>query len=209
MSTRIAIIGTGNVGGNLGTTLAKAGVPVCFGLREGADGSALLERAPSAEALPVAAAAAQADVVALCVPAGVAVEAAKALGDLDGKVLLDCTNPVRWDQGPVWDPPAEGSVAAALAAAFSGAKVVKGFNTFGAEIHGDPKLAGTSAEVPLAGDEEARRIVSGIAEAGGFRPIDAGPLRNAAVLENHAVLWIHLATVGGRGRDFAFVGQGR
>jgi predicted dinucleotide-binding enzyme len=38
----------------------------------------------------------------------------------------------------------------------------------------------------------------------GFRAHDAGPLRNAATLENLAVLWIHLATVGGAGRKFAF-----
>ena len=38
----------------------------------------------------------------------------------------------------------------------------------------------------------------------GFTPRDAGPLRNAAVLENLAVLWIHLATQSGMGRQFYF-----
>jgi predicted dinucleotide-binding enzyme len=38
----------------------------------------------------------------------------------------------------------------------------------------------------------------------GFDPVDVGPLRNAAHLESLAILWIHLATVGKRGRDFAF-----
>jgi predicted dinucleotide-binding enzyme len=49
--------------------------------------------------------------------------------------------------------------------------------------------------------------VSAIATKAGFAPVDAGPLRNAAVLENVAMLWIHLATVGGKGRDFAFAMQ--
>jgi predicted dinucleotide-binding enzyme len=41
----------------------------------------------------------------------------------------------------------------------------------------------------------------------GFAPVDAGPLRNAGVLENVAMLWIHLAMAGGQGRDFTFVMQ--
>ena len=44
----------------------------------------------------------------------------------------------------------------------------------------------------------------GAAAKAGFSPIDAGPLRNASVLENLAMLWIHLALVGGKGRDVAF-----
>jgi len=138
------------------------------------------------------------------VPGGVAVEAATALGDLTGKVLVDCTNPIRWDQGPVWAPPAEGSNAAALAKALPGVAVVKAFSTFGAEFHADPSLSEGPVDVQLAGDAEGRSRVADLARHAGFCPIDAGPLRNAAVLENLAVLWIHLATVGGHGREVAF-----
>jgi hypothetical protein len=87
---------------------------------------------------------------------------------------------------------------------------VKGFNQFGAEFHGDPTLPGGGAQVFLASDDaEAKKTVSEIATQGGWRPVDAGPLRNASVLENVAMLWIHLAMVGGQGRDFAFVMQRR
>lgn len=48
-----------------------------------------------------------------------------------------------------------------------------------------------------------------VAEAAGFRPHDAGPLRNATLLENLAVLWIHLASQGGKGRQFSFRLEGR
>jgi hypothetical protein len=51
--------------------------------------------------------------------------------------------------------------------------------------------------------------VAAIARAAGFEPIDAGPLRNAAVLENLAMLWIHLAMVGGHGRQVGFKLLGR
>lgn len=204
--TSIAIIGTGNVGGALGARLARAGYAVCFGVREGKDPGDLLARAgQGATAASPADASARADVVVLAVPGPVAVDAATALGDLTGKILIDCTNPLRWDEGPVWDPPAEGSNSAALAKALPGARVIKAFNTFGAEFHADPALSAGPADVQIAGDDdEARRTVAAIVERTGFCPVDVGPLRNAAVLENLAMLWIHLATVGGKGRDAAF-----
>jgi len=126
--------------------------------------------------------------------------------ELAGKVVVDCNNPLVWKEGPVWTPPPEGSLAAAIAHAAPGARVVKGFNTFGAEFHKEPGRAGVPADVFLAGDDlEAKKLVTEVATQGGFHAVDAGPLRNASVLENLAMLWIHLATVGGQGRDFTFV----
>ncbi|MBK9757713.1 MAG: NAD(P)-binding domain-containing protein [Nannocystis sp.] len=205
-STTIAILGAGNVGGNLGVRLAASGFTVKFGVRPGSDTKDLLARAgANAELLTPRDAAAAADIVFIATPTSAAVQVAKDAG-LVGKIVVDCTNPVAWKDGPVWAPPAEGSVAAAIAAAVPGARVVKGFNTFGAEIHLDPSLAGTPANVFLAGDDlEAKRAVAAVATAAGFAPIDSGPLRNAAVLENLAVLWIHLALREGHGRSWAFV----
>jgi hypothetical protein len=205
-SKTIAIIGTGNVGAALGVRFAQTGHPVIFGTRRPAEVSELLAKAgPLAQAKVPADAAKEADVVFLAVPAAAVVEAARALGDLAGKVLVDCNNPLRWDQGPVWNPPAEGSLSAALAKACSGARIVKAFNTFGAERHADPEIAGGAVDVYMAGDDAgAKAIVGEIATSAGFLPVDAGPLRNAALLENMAMLWIHLATVGGQGRDIAF-----
>ncbi len=206
-SPRIAIIGAGNVGSALGARLAATGHTVVFGHRPGSNADAAVERAASANATqaPSEEAAAGADVIFLAVPASAAIEAAKALGPLDGKVLVDCNNPIRWDDGPVWNPPPAGSLAAELAAAVPGARVVKAFNTFGAEFHADPSLGELSADVLVASDDQgAKELVSGVAERAGFTPIDCGPLRNAAVLENAAVLWIHLALRAGRGRNIAF-----
>jgi len=202
----IAIIGTGNVGGALAVRLAKAGYAVRLGVREGKDQSELLGRAgPTATVDTPAGAAAAADVVVLAVPGNAAVEAATALGELAGKVIVDTTNPVAWNAGPVLAAPAEGSNAAALAAALPKARVVKAFSTFGAEFHADPSLPGGPVDVQIASDDaEARQLVAAIAERAGFNPVDVGPLRNAALLESLAVLWIHLATVGGRGRNAAF-----
>jgi NADPH-dependent F420 reductase len=208
---KIAIIGAGNVGGNLGARLSNAGLPVKFGVRDDKGTKELLARCKDASTAGVAEAAAWGDVVFLALPAPAAIEVARSLAtQLAGKVVVDCNNPLTWNEGPVWAPPAEGSLAAAVAKAAPGARVVKAFNTFGAEFHLDPKLASGQAQVCMAGDDAAaKKSVAEIASQAGFQPVDCGPLRNAAVLENLAVLWIHLAVVGGQGRDFVFNMQRR
>ncbi|HET9993364.1 MAG TPA: NAD(P)-binding domain-containing protein [Kofleriaceae bacterium] len=213
MATRIAVIGSGNVGGNLGARLSKSGFPVHFGVRDAKGNDELLARcAKDAAAVPVAEAAQWAEVVFLAVPAAAAVEVAKGLAaQLEGKIVVDCNNPLVWKEGPVWTPPAEGSLAAAIAKVVPGARVVKAFNTFGAEFHADPLHAGApAAQVYMAGDDAAaKQALAEIAAEAGFRTVDSGPLRNAALVENLAILWIHLATVGGHGRNFVFAMQGK
>lgn len=123
---------------------------------------------------------------------------------LKNKLIVDCTNAVKWDKGPIWHPPKEGSMSAMIQAMIPDAKVVKAFNTFGSEFVGSSTLkSGTSVDLFMAGnDAGGKSQVAFIAQKMGYRPVDSGPLRNAAVLENVAVLWIHLATIGGHGRDF-------
>jgi len=201
---KISIIGAGNVGGNLGKRLANAGYSFSFGVKEDKDLQELLQQCKGrATALPVAEAVANADLLFLAVPGSVVLDMVKDWQQVDDKIIVDCTNPVKWDAGPVWDPPKEGSIAAALAASLPGASIVKGWNTFGAEYHLSPEIQGEGISVFLAGEESAKAKVSELAEALGFSVVDAGPLRNASVLENVALLWIHLATVGGQGRDIA------
>jgi hypothetical protein len=209
--TRIAVIGSGNVGGNLGARLSTSGFEVKFGVREIDDGvHQLLRRcASNASAGSPGEAASFGDVVFLAVPGNVAVDVAKGLAkQLEGKVVVDCNNPLTWKDGPVWSPPPEGSLAQAIAKAAPGARVIKGFNTFGAEFHADPSHAGAPAQVFFAGDDAAaKKTFADVVTKGGWRPVDAGPLRNAPVLENVAMLWIHLALAAGHGRDWVFAQQ--
>lgn len=199
------IIGVGGVGLALASSLEAAGISTSFGARDpvaARNRGALPERIP---VLSIAEAAATAELVLLAVPAASAIEATRAAGSLQGKILVDCTNPLRWENGPVWNPPPEGSVTAALAAAFPGISIVKGFNHFGAEIQAHAALATGPADAFFAGDDAAAKgRVQEVARRMGFRPHDVGPLRNAAVLENLAVLWIHLALASGKGRNFSF-----
>jgi NADPH-dependent F420 reductase len=211
-ATKIAIIGAGNVGGGLGVRLSRSGFSVMFGIKPGADIKALLEECGAkASSASVGEAASWGDIVVLAVPASVALDVARELaGQLAGKIVVDCNNPLVWKDGPVWNPPPEGSLAQAIAMFVPGARLVKAWNTFGAEFHKDPMLAGTAAQVFVAGDDaEAKKVLMDVASSGGYRPVDAGPLRNAPVLENLAILWIHLATVGGHGRNFVFAMQKR
>jgi predicted dinucleotide-binding enzyme len=179
---------------------------VQFGVRSDAKTKELLDRCKGASAVPVADAIAWGDVVFLALPGSAAMDVVRPLADkLKGKIVVDCNNPLTWKDGPVWAPPTEGSLAQAIAKAAPGARVIKGFNTFGAEHHADPMLAGAPLQVFLAGDDaDAKKVVMAVATQAGFEPVDAGPLRNAPVLENLAILWIHLAMVGGQGRTFAF-----
>lgn len=205
----LAILGPGNVGTALGRRLAASGCSIVFGTRSGKDPGKL-----GGENMRVATptdAAASADIVVLALPAGVVLEVARGLGDLAGKIVVDANNPLRIDRGPVWNPPPEGSMAQALQAALPQARVVKAWNTFGHEFHADPQTAVGPVSMPIAGDDAAAKAtIAEIATRAGFAPIDAGPLRNAALLENLAILWIHLAMAGGQGRGIAWqlVGRG-
>jgi predicted dinucleotide-binding enzyme len=198
-----AIVGAGNVGRALAQRMMMAGRTVRFGVRtpdETVGGDASL--APS-HSVPDAIRGAA--MVFLAVPANAALEALRSAESLDGVIVVDCTNPVQWNTGPLLVPPAEGSVAASIAAAFPTARVCKAFNHFGAEIHANPALRGGPADAYVAGDDaEAKDHVIALANTMGFAGRDAGPLRNAALLESLAVLWIHRATVSGRGRSWAF-----
>jgi predicted dinucleotide-binding enzyme len=204
--TTVAILGAGGVGRALGERLLEAGATVCFGVRDPEAARAGLTGAlASAQVQIPAAAAASAEIILVAVPAGAAIDAVHSAGDLGGRIVLDCTNPVRWSGGPVWSPPPEGSVTQALAAAIPSVRFIKGFNHFGVEIQKNPRLTHGPADALFAGDDAgAKSTVMALAARMGFRPRDAGPLRNAALLENLAVLWIHLASAGGVGRKFGF-----
>jgi hypothetical protein len=202
----IGILGAGNVGASLGINLARHGYPVRFGVKPGKDIADVLAKAGhGAQAGPVAEVAAWADVLFLAVDTAAAVSVVQEAGDLAGKVLVDCTNPLSFGKGRLYAPPAEGSVAEAIAKAVPSLRVVKGFNTFGAEFHLDPRLGDTGADVYLASDDAAaKELVADIARTAGFVPVDVGPLSNAGLCEAVAALWVHLAFRGGKGRNFAF-----
>lgn len=201
-----AVVGTGAVGAALARSLVGHGIDVQLASRDGDKVQKLAkELGDRARAVDTKALGQDVDIVFLAVPAEAAGAVLEEATGLVGAVIVDCTNPLTWNAGPVHAPTEEGSITAQLARRFPRARLVKAFNTFGAEFHADPRLGAGAADLYLAGDDaEAKRTVSDLARTLGFEPVDVGPLRNARHLESLAILWIHLATVGGKGRDVAF-----
>jgi hypothetical protein len=202
----IAIIGTGSVGAALGRGWAQAGHAVTFGSRHprSNDVEALVgsigDRACSTTPDEAAAAA---EIVALAVPWSAAESAVEGLGDLGGKILIDCTNPLAAGLTSAVDGDTSG--AEKIARWAPSARVVKAFNTTGANNMADPDYAGTPLTMFICGDDaEAKSTVAELAEALGFEAVDAGPLERARLLEPMARLWIHLAMTDGLGREIGF-----
>jgi predicted dinucleotide-binding enzyme len=133
--------------------------------------------------------------VALTIPWPSAGEVLASVEDWGGRVLIDATN--RFGA-------AERSAGEDAARLAQGARVVKAFNTIGAEHYLDPVFSGERASMLMCGDDaDAKRIVAGLCKEMGFDPVDAGPLALAGTLEEVARLWVML-TRGGMGRNIAF-----
>jgi len=90
-------------------------------------------------------------------------------------------------------------------ARLSDARVVKAFNTTGAENMADSRYAGGKIMMPVAGDDAAaKKAVMTLAAEIGFEPVDVGPLAMSRQLEPLALVWIKLAYAQGLGRKFGF-----
>src|SRR5215813_3219588 len=87
---RLAIIGAGNVGKALGRRLAVARHDILYGVRDPSKARDL----PAGVARDVASAAAAAEAILLCTPWTATEEACRSMGNLGGKVVIDCTNPL-------------------------------------------------------------------------------------------------------------------
>jgi 8-hydroxy-5-deazaflavin:NADPH oxidoreductase len=200
---RIGIIGMGTVGTVLGRRWADAGHIVTFGVRDPDNPRKQAEAKSIAASLGPIRAAALADAILVAVPWRAVPDALKAAGDLTGKVLLDCTNPVNDDltELTTGGSASAGQIVAGLAPQ---AHVVKIFNTIGATNFADPNYGGHRLTMFLAGDDErANKVAAGLASAIGFEPVALGPLKYSGLLESLAMTWIILARHHGFGRDFA------
>lgn len=201
----IAIIGAGNVGMALGKALLRAGDRVHYGVPDpGKYADAVAALGPQAAIGPVGDAVAAAEIVILAVPYAAAAGVADSIPDWQGKVLVDATNPLL----PGLAGLAVGTTSSGaeeLAKRARGARVVKAFNTTGAENMENPRYAGGSVFMPVCGDDaDARARVIALATRIGMDAVDAGPLSAARYLEPFAMTWIHLAYKVGMGRSFAF-----
>jgi predicted dinucleotide-binding enzyme len=201
----ISILGAGNVGMALARAFAAKGEPVRLGVPEPDKyRDAVAKLGASASIGTTAEAVAASDMVILAVPYGAAESIARSVPDWKGRVLVDATNPLA--------PGLAGlslgtttSGAEEIAKAAKGARVVKAFNTTGAENMEDARYPGGSVFMPVCGDDaEARARVVALATLIGFDAADCGDLSTARYLEPFAMTWIHMAIKLGHGRRFAF-----
>lgn len=204
---KIGILGSGNVGGTLGKRWARGGHGVVFSSRRPESEKMrklVAEAGANAAAASIANTARQCDILLLASPWPATKEMVEAAGNLAGKILIDATNPLLPDVSgmEVGTTSSAGELVASWA---PGAKVVKAFNTIGANIMANPDFNGRSALLLYCGDDaEAKTAVGHLAKELGFDVQDAGPLKQARVLEPLALLWISLAYTQGLGREFAF-----
>jgi predicted dinucleotide-binding enzyme len=206
----ISIIGAGNVGQALAGNLIRTGESVFFGVPDPAKhAAAVAALGAKAQVGTVAQAVAASDLVILAVPYNAARQVAESIADWNGKVLVDATNPL----APALAGLAVGTTtsgAEQIAGWARGARVVKAFNTTGAENMADPRYPGGAVFMPVAGDDaDARSRVVALATRLGFDAVDVGPLASARYLEPFAMTWIHMAIKRGMGRNFAFIRQQR
>lgn len=203
---KIAVIGAGNVGGTLGRRWAECGHEVVFGVRDpGAKKvRALLETCGgSARATTPAEAAKSADVIVLAVWWDAIASVVEDLGDVAGKIIVDCTNPLDENLSLIHGHSTSGAEMIAEMAA--GARVVKAFNTVGWEVMQDPCYGGEPATMFFCGGDETalaavRRLIADI----GFAPCHVGPLESARYLEPLAVMWISEFRLRRPGSDYAY-----
>jgi predicted dinucleotide-binding enzyme len=203
--TTISIIGAGNVGMALAGAFTRKGQAVVLGAPEPAKHArSVAALGGLARLVTPAEAIVASDLVILAVPYAAAESVARSVPDWQGKILVDATNPLAPGlAGLLVGTTTSG--AEQVAGAARGARVVKAFNTTGAENMADSRYAGGQPCMPVCGDDaEARRRVIALATLIGFDALDVGQLSSARYLEPFGMLWIHLALKLGGGRAFAF-----
>ena len=196
----IAIIGTGNVGMALGTEFAAQGNTVVYGSRTpGSDKTQALvakTEGDASAALP-AEAASRADIVVLAVPGMVVETVVRGFGDLEGKIVIDATNPLVMTEARQFEYGVATSNGEIVQAALPGARIVKAFNTIPWQLMIDPDQAPQMPLVPLSGDDtEAKARVSQLVSAMGLQPLDFGPIWYSRWTELTATIMLNQRLAG-------------
>ncbi|MFF9286318.1 NADPH-dependent F420 reductase [Streptomyces griseosporeus] len=199
---RYAVLGTGEVGRTLGGRLVELGHEVTLGSRAKDNPVALdwaRQAGGRAAAGSFAEAAAAAEVVVNAVGGRVALSALEAAGaqHLDGKVLIDVSNPLAFEDGQASLSPVESdSVGEQIQRAFPHARVVKTLNTVNCQVMVDPgRVPGEHVLFVCGEDAEAKEQVTALLGEFGWpagRVLDLGGIREARAVEMWLPLWLSL-----------------
>ena len=207
---RIGILGSGLMGGKLGTIFARAGHDVVFSYARTKGKLERLARDAGgrARAGSPAEAAKDADALLLAVHWSRVDDVVKKAGDLSGKVIVSCSMPMNAnDTGLVIAQTSSG--AEALAKKVRKAKVVSAFGTVPSEVLFDvfkrKRRTRRRASLLYCGDDKkAKKVAARLIRDVGFEPVDAGPLRIARYLEPFTLAIAQLAYEGDKGPEIAY-----
>jgi predicted dinucleotide-binding enzyme len=206
---RIGILGSGLMGGKLGTIFARAGHEVVFSYARTSEKLKKLARDAKgkAKAGTPREATQEADAVLLAVHWSRIDDVLKQAGDLSGKVVVTCSLPM--DSGNTKLIIANSSSGAEeLAKMVQKAHVVSAFNTVPSEVlFGvyEARRKATRPSLVYCGDDKGGKAVAAeLIRDVGFDPVDAGPLRMARYTEPFALLVAQLAYEGEGGPELAY-----
>jgi len=194
----LTIIGAGNMASGLGSRL-RAHTDLQILDRTPERARALAETL-GASAGRLGEDAIQGEVVILALPYGAVPEVAEKIRDqVEGRIVVDITNPVDFETFDRLVTPPGSSAAEEIAKLLPGARMAKAFNTTFAGTLSAGAVAGHPLDVFIASDDPgAAKTLSALVESAGLRPIEVGPLRRARELE--AVGFLHMTiqqAVGG------------
>jgi len=204
---RIGILGSGLMGGKLGTIFARAGHEVVFSYARSQRKLERLAREAKARAGTPNEAAREADALLLAVHWSRVDDVLQQAGDVSGKVIVSCSLPMNADDtGLVIAHTSSG--AEALATKVPKARVVSAFGTVPSEVLFGVFAARRKAKRPsllyCGDDARGKRTAAELIRDVGFDPVDAGPLRIARYLEPFTLLIAQLAYEGDRGPELAY-----
>jgi 8-hydroxy-5-deazaflavin:NADPH oxidoreductase len=182
--------GTGDQGRGLGRRLAGAGNRVIIGSRyaeRAVTAAAAIGSPPDVTGAHNDDVARSADLVIAAVPwEGHAELLTRLAGPLEGKIVVDCVNPMAFDSHGAYPLPVpEGSAAQQAAAVLPGSTVVGAFHHLSATLLLDPEVADLGQDVMVLGDDRhATGLVQALADRiPGVRGVYAGRLRNCGQVE--------------------------
>src|SRR5436190_18621323 len=206
---RIGILGSGLMGGKLGTIFARAGHEVVFSYARSEKKLEKLARdaGGKARAGTPAEAVQQADALLLAVHWSRVDDVLKQAGDLAGKIVVSCSLPMN-DDDTALVVTHTSSGAEKLAKRIPKARVVSAFNTVPSEVLFGVFEARRKASRPslvyCGDDSRSKKIAAELIRDVGFDPVDAGPLRIARYTEPFALLVAQLAYEGDGGPELAY-----
>jgi predicted dinucleotide-binding enzyme len=198
--TTISIIGSGNMATAIGTRAANHGHTIEIMSRNTAKAQALVDQIGNGATVGTFGARPAGDIVIVAVLYAGAVEVVAHYGDaLSGKILVDITNPFNEDANGVVTTAGDSMSQRIAAVAPEDTHVVKAFNTIFQGVLAEDK----PVDIFFAGDSAvAKALVVAFLESLDMRPLDAGGLEMAYVLEWAGILLVGVAR-NGAGFDIA------